>query len=86
MRFEFDADKSASNRQKHGIDFVKGQAIWDDPNRCRGDIDFVLEQRSLVTGKIDGKTWTAVITYRFGVIRIISIRRARRNEEARYGR
>ena len=30
MRFEFDADKSAGNKDKHGINFVEAQALWDD--------------------------------------------------------
>jgi hypothetical protein len=29
--FEFDATKSASNRTKHGIDFVEAQKLWHDP-------------------------------------------------------
>ena len=28
--FEFDPAKSAANRAKHGIDFVAGQALWQD--------------------------------------------------------
>eukprot|EP01036_Dinobryon_divergens_P001263 gene1263-1646_t len=30
MRFEFDPLKSASNKAKHGIDFVEAQALWQD--------------------------------------------------------
>jgi uncharacterized DUF497 family protein len=33
MDFEFDAEKSASNKDKHGIDFVEAQALWHY-NRC----------------------------------------------------
>ena len=29
--FEFDRRKSASNRRKHGIDFVEAQVLWDEP-------------------------------------------------------
>ena len=29
--FEFDAEKSESNRMKHGIDFVEAQNLWNDP-------------------------------------------------------
>jgi len=28
MEFEFDPNKSVSNRVKHGIDFVQAQAFW----------------------------------------------------------
>jgi uncharacterized DUF497 family protein len=31
MWFEFDPDKSKSNKQKHGIDFYEAQEIWNDP-------------------------------------------------------
>ena len=31
MEFEFDPRKSQSNREKHGIDFVAAQTIWEDP-------------------------------------------------------
>jgi uncharacterized protein len=28
MDFEFDPAKSAANLEKHGIDFVRAQALW----------------------------------------------------------
>ncbi len=28
--FEFDSEKSAANKAKHGIDFVEAQEIWSD--------------------------------------------------------
>jgi len=31
MKFECDSDKSAANREKHGIAFDEAQALWDDP-------------------------------------------------------
>ena len=30
MEFEFDPEKSASNKDKHGIDFIEAQALWQD--------------------------------------------------------
>ncbi len=30
MKFEFDINKSESNKNKHGIDFVEAQALWND--------------------------------------------------------
>ena len=33
MKFEWDADKSAANRAKHGIDFETAKDIWLDENR-----------------------------------------------------
>ena len=33
MEFEFDPRNSASNKKKHGIDFIEAQVLWDDPDR-----------------------------------------------------
>jgi uncharacterized DUF497 family protein len=34
MEFEFDPLKSASNREKHGVDLVQAQELWQqDPMR-----------------------------------------------------
>jgi uncharacterized DUF497 family protein len=83
MKFEFDKDKSTSNKLKHGIDFVEAQALWKSP---------VIELRSknpgeprlLVIGKIREKFWTAIITRRQGAIRLISVRRSRDEEKHLY--
>ena len=32
MDFEFDKNKSAANKQKHGIDFNEAKQLWDDPD------------------------------------------------------
>jgi len=83
--FEFDPAKSAANKAKHGIDFDEGQALWRDERRMevpsRASID---EPRWLVIGRIGGKCWSAIVTYRGERVRIISIRRARETEEAAY--
>lgn len=85
MRFEFDPAKSAANRAKHGIDFVEAQAIWEDPDRIEGPGRSTEEPRFLVVGQIAQTTWTATVTYRHeDTIRIISVRRARTEERARY--
>ena len=83
FRFEFDPQKSASNKSKHGIDFVFAQVLWqgfvsEDPASFRG------EMRYVVTGTIQAKYWTAVVTYRGNVIRIISVRQANTAEIALY--
>jgi len=30
--FEYDNKKSTSNLKKHGIDFVRAQELWNDPD------------------------------------------------------
>ncbi len=82
--FEFDETKSRSNRIKHGIDFMDAQRLWDDPNLLQIPAKTVDEARFLVVGTIDGKHWSAVITYRGSNVRIISVRRSRIEEVALY--
>lgn len=84
MTFEFDADKSAVNETKHGIDFAEAQRIWTDTDRLEIPARSRDEPRFQVIGRIGEKTWSAFITYRNEKIRIISVRRARSDEEARY--
>ena len=78
--FEFDMNKSVSNKIKHGIDFIQAQAIWDDPDVLEISTKVKDEPRFLVIGRRDGKHWSAIITYRGEKIRIISVRRSRPEE------
>ncbi|MBM3374502.1 MAG: BrnT family toxin [Betaproteobacteria bacterium] len=84
ISFEFDAEKSKSNRTKHGIDFVEAQNLWRDPMLLEIAAKTDDEPRYLVIGLIDGKHWSAVITYRGANVRLISVRRARTEEVALY--
>lgn len=83
MEFEFDAQKSKTNAVKHGIDFDEAQKLWlgetiELPARQ------VNEKRFLVIGKIAGTYWSAIITRKSSVIRIISVRRSRDEEKTIY--
>ena len=82
--FEFDAAKSESNRAKHGIDFIEAQSLWSDPMLLEIPAKTEDEPRFLAVGQIDGKHWSAVITYRGSHIRLISVLRARTEEVALY--
>ncbi|MEX0659908.1 MAG: BrnT family toxin [Egibacteraceae bacterium] len=84
MEFEFDADKSAANAAKHGIDVVQAQRLWQDPMRVEIPARTSDEPRWLVVGRIDGRHWSAVVTRRQERTRIISVRRARDEEVAIY--
>ena len=84
MRFEWDENKSASNKIKHGIDFKEAQILWEDCNRLEFSVKTDGEQRFLTIGLINTKHWTAVITYRELNIRIISVRRSRIEEVRLY--
>ena len=84
MEFEFDVQKSTANKAKHGIDFVEAQALWDDPDLIEIPARTSDEPRFLVIGKIEGKLWSAIFTYRNEQIRLISVRRSRREEVTIY--
>ncbi|MDV2994763.1 MAG: hypothetical protein N4J56_004417 [Chroococcidiopsis sp. SAG 2025] len=84
MEFVFDETKSQSNREKHGIDFVEAQELWEDPQRLEIPARTEDEPRYLVIGKIKEKHWSAAIAYRNEKIRIISVRRPRQEEVAIY--
>lgn len=79
-RFEFDRDKSVSNKAKHGIDFIEGQALWRDMKLIEFPTKSVGETRFLLVGLIGNKHWSAVITYRGELVRIISVRRSTQGE------
>jgi uncharacterized DUF497 family protein len=86
MGFEFDPRKSESNKLKHGIDFVEAQRLWGDGGRIVVVASWLDEIRFLTIGVIDGKHWTAIWTGRSSAIRIISVRRARKEEVRLYNR
>ncbi len=80
MPFEYDPHKSDLNRAKHGIDFDEAQSLWDDEECLEIPARNLDEPRFLVIGKIKGRHWSAVITYRGENVRIISVRRSRDEE------
>ena len=80
MAFEFDQSKSASNKKKHGIDFVEAQELWEDPDRIEIPARVTDEARFLVIAKIVDRHWSGVITRRNERVRIISVRRSREEE------
>ena len=84
LEFEFDPAKSAANLVKHGIDFTAAQAIWRDRHRIEVPARTTDEPRWMVIGQVDGRCWSAVVTYRDEHVRIISVRRSREEEVAIY--
>jgi len=84
MGFEFDPDKSAENKRKHGIDFEAAQRLWTDPGLVEIPARTTDEPRWLLIGKIDEKYWSAIITRRGDNIRLISVRRSRDEEVTIY--
>ncbi|MCY3766512.1 MAG: BrnT family toxin [Gemmatimonadetes bacterium] len=80
MEFEFDDRKSVKNKEKHGIDFIEAQQIWEDSGLIEIPARAADEPRFLVIGRHWGTHWSGIITYRAEKIRIISVRRSRQEE------
>jgi uncharacterized DUF497 family protein len=90
VRFDWNADKAASNLRKHGVSFETAMRVFADPlalmeqDRIEGG-----EQRWRALGQVEG--WLMlVVAYTIWdeddgeVIRIISARRAEPKERRRY--
>ena len=79
--FEYDELKSKANKEKHGIDFEEAQALWDDEYSVFKQVYLNDELRYLLVGHLNGLCYVAVFTVREDNIRIISVRRCRKNEK-----
>ncbi|MGH9498685.1 MAG: BrnT family toxin [Terriglobales bacterium] len=83
MLFEWDESKRQTNLAKHGIDFRDAMRVFDGPvfesMSCRRD-----EERTVAIGSIEGIEIVLVYVMRGKQRRIISARRAHRNERQDY--
>jgi uncharacterized DUF497 family protein len=85
MEIEWDNNKAASNLIKHKIDFEDAKNIFLDPNRLeREDKRDYDEARIQVIGIVNQVVLLVVYTKRNGRYRIISARRANKNERRQY--
>ena len=87
LKFEWDPNKNARNLRQHGIDFEDAVGIFDRPvlegldDRC----DYG-EERIIAYGEVNQHVIAVVYTWRAGSRRIISARKAARNEREAYYR
>lgn len=84
MEFEYDDKKSASNKKKHGIDFSEAQTLWNDDDKIIFPARSEEEERKVLIGTINNKHWSAIYTVRNEKVRLISVRRSRKEEEELY--
>ena len=85
MKFEYDEKKSQINKEKHGIDFVEAQKLWQDEDALVVPANIVDDEtRYALISKILTKCFVAIFTLREDTYRIISVRRCRKNEEKNY--
>ena len=86
MQVEFDPDKDAVNRAKHGLPLLFGRRVFDDPEHTVlasfRPIDG--EDRYKAVGVIDGRLFTSVYVVRDDVMRLISVRRSNASEQRDY--
>ena len=74
------------NADKHGINFKRAQNLWQDAGLLTLPARSESEARFLAIGKITERHFTAVFTERAGKVRLISVRRSRREERDLYER
>ena len=84
MGFEYDPDKSRSNKAKHGIDLEEAGQLWLDSQRVVFVARFQDEERHGLIASWAGVLWCAIFTIRNDKIRIISVRKARDYEKELY--
>ena len=79
----WDPKKSNLNKIKHGISFEEARDhIFEGRNLLATGVAYEKDEvRHAVIGKFKGKYYTGIFTIRIGTIRIISVRRSRREEE-----
>ena len=85
MKFEWDDTKRKSNIKKHGIDFIDAPIIFDGYTLTIADDRYDYNEERFVTfGVLGGSVVSVVHTETEDLIRIISIRKATKNEEKGY--
>lgn len=87
LEFEWDAKKAAGNSRKHGVSFEEASTVFGDPLAAVFDDELhsTDEAREIIIGHPERKRLLIVsFTMRADVIRIISARRATKQETRDY--
>ena len=98
LRFEWDEKKNIINIKKHGVSFEEAEKVFFDPEyyEMYDEIHSLLEKRWIIIGFAGSKLLKVVFTEvpamntadntmkRNGIIRIISARKADKNDEEVY--
>ena len=83
MRIEWNERKRRINLRKHGIDFVGCEAIFAGTTKTMiDDREDYGEDRFVTFGLLDGRVVAVVHTETTDVIHVISIRKAKKREQA----
>jgi uncharacterized DUF497 family protein len=89
IQFEWDPRKSASNKRKHGVSFEEASSVFSDENALLlSDLEHSSAEDRFVLLGISASLRMLVVCHCYRqsekVIRIISARKAARNERAQY--
>lgn len=85
MRYQWDRDKALTNRSKHGIDFADAVSVFSDELAITIFDDHPVEERFITMGMdAMGRILVVVYTMRDDEIRLISARKATKNERRQY--
>lgn len=88
VQFEWDENKEKINQAKRGIDFSTAAHVFYDENRLEffDDLHSDEEDRYITIGQVGGITLVIFVVYteREDAIRLISARKATKQERRRY--
>lgn len=84
MEFEYDPEKSKANEVKHRIDFEQAKKLWSDDDRLVIPARSGSEPRWDMLAQHRAKVWAAFYTLCGSRVRLISVSRARPNENVMY--
>lgn len=85
-RFKWDDRKAATNLRKHDVSFDLARLVFDDPMALDELDDEESEDRFARLGMVNGVLLMVIYTQRRDRIRIISARKADKNEQTDYFR
>ena len=86
MEFEWDPAKAVANLRKHRVPFLMACEVFKDASKLEHQdaSSYYDEERWIVLGCVGQKILSVVYTQRGQRIRLISARRANRNEQRTY--
>jgi len=91
LHFEWDERKNRANKKKHGVSFEEAQTVFLDEHALRFyDPDHSEDEDRFIMLGMSFKLRTLVVCHCYrsqdAIIRIVSARKATKNEAAAYGR
>jgi uncharacterized DUF497 family protein len=85
MRFEWDENKRKANIEKHGLDFLESEKIFENSVFTITDDRYDYgEDRFFTLGVLSGRIVALSHPERNNAIRVISLRKANKYEQERY--